>query len=259
MDDEIIARNPCRLRGVASDRTPEQKVATPEEVEHLTTAIKDPYKAMVQVAAYGGLRFGELIGLRRHRIDWKANTIRVVEQVTQPSSEVFVTGPPKTDAGVRTVTMPPEVMALLREHVNKHSEGGRTGLVFPAPEGSFIRRSNFTRRVWIPARDEAGVSGLRFHDLRHTHATMAVANGADTRTLMARMGHASARAALMYQHRQSDQPIADAFSRVIATAKADAAKTTAKAVGGVETDAASPSETASCGTNVARNGLRVVK
>lgn len=57
-----------------------------------------------------------------------------------------------------------------------------------------------------------GVDGLRFHDLRHTHATMAVAMGADTRTLLARMGHASARAALMYQHAQSDQPIADGFS-----------------------------------------------
>ncbi len=72
--------------GVVSDRAPEQKVATPEQVEHIASAIKDPYRAMVLVAAYGGLRFGELIGLRRHRIEWSANSIRVVEQVTSPAA-----------------------------------------------------------------------------------------------------------------------------------------------------------------------------
>jgi integrase len=63
-----------------------------------------------------------------------------------------------------------------------------------------IRRSNFTRRVWIPATRAAGVEGLRFHDLRHTAATLAVAAGASTRELMVRMGHSSSAAALRYQH-----------------------------------------------------------
>ena len=63
-----------------------------------------------------------------------------------------------------------------------------------------MRRSNFRRRVWEPATSDVGVSGLRVHDLRHTAATLAAASGASLKALMARIGHASAAAALRYQH-----------------------------------------------------------
>jgi integrase len=71
--------------------------------------------------------------------------------------------------------------------------------VFPAPEGGLLRRSNFGRRVWRPATPAVGVEGLRFHDLRHTSATLSIAAGASTRELMARMGHSSSAAVLRYQ------------------------------------------------------------
>lgn len=70
------------------------------------------------------------------------------------------------------------------------------------------RRSNFTRRVWQPACQTVGIDGLRFHDLRHTGNTLAAATGASTRELMARMGHASPRAALIYQHATADRDAA---------------------------------------------------
>ena len=63
-----------------------------------------------------------------------------------------------------------------------------------------MRRSNFRRRVWVPATAEVGVTGLRFHDLRHTAATLAAASGTSLKALMARIGHASTAAALRYQH-----------------------------------------------------------
>ena len=63
-----------------------------------------------------------------------------------------------------------------------------------------MRRSNFRRRVWLPVTKEVGVEGLRFHDLRHTAATLAAASGASLRALMSRIGHASAAAAIRYQH-----------------------------------------------------------
>jgi integrase len=250
VDDGVMPKNPCRLRGVASERTPEQRVATADEVHRICEAIGDDHKAMVMVAAYGGLRLGEIIGLRRHRIDFKANTIRVVEQVTQPDSRTFVVGPPKTDAGVRTVTMPAEVMTVLRIHVRANAEKGRTGLVFPAPNGGHLRRSNFYRRTWLPAVTKAGVEKLRFHDLRHTHATLAVAMGTDIKTLMKRMGHASPRAALIYQHAQSDDSVALGFSQVIAEAAASVAA--AKVAG-------DPSDPDTVGTKLARGDLRVVE
>jgi Phage integrase family len=89
--------------------------------------------------------------------------------------------------------------------------------VFPAERGGPIRRSNFTRRVWTPATRAAGVEGLRFHDLRHTAATLAVAAGTSTRELMVRMGHSSSAAALRYQHVMAgrDAAIAAALDELI--------------------------------------------
>jgi integrase len=85
--------------------------------------------------------------------------------------------------------------------------------VFPAPEGGLLRRSNFRRRVWVPATEAVGVEGLRFHDLRHSAATLAAAAGATTKELMARIGHSSYEAAIRYQHvaAERDAAIADAL------------------------------------------------
>jgi integrase len=82
--------------------------------------------------------------------------------------------------------------------------------VFPAPKGGLIRRSNFNRRIWAPAVRKVGLVGFHFHDLRHTSNTLAAMTGASTRELMSRMGHASPRAALIYQHatRERDAEIA---------------------------------------------------
>lgn len=251
VDDEIIARTPCRLRGVAADDTPEMQAASAEEIQRLCLAVDPRYQAMVLTACYGGLRLGELTGLRKHRIDWKENTIRVIEQVTYVRGE-FVLGPPKTKAGVRTVKMPQEAMTALKAHIQEYGESGKNGLVFPSPKGGYIRPSNFRDRVWNPAREKAGLPGLRFHDLRHSHATLAVAAGIDLKTLMARMGQSSSRAALIYMHARSDQSVVNGFDTIIASAR--------EAVARAEEEAAqAPSETTQNGTSVARNGLRAVE
>jgi Phage integrase family len=109
-------------------------------------------------------------------------------------------GPPKTAAGRRTVVLPSFAMRSLVVHMDMYSESGVDGLVFPALEGGPLRRSNFRRRVWLPATQSAGVPTLRFHDLRHTGATLAAASGASLRALMSRIGHSSAAAAIRYQH-----------------------------------------------------------
>ena len=92
--------------------------------------------------------------------------------------------------------------------------------MFSAERGGPIRRSNFTRRVWIPTTRTAGVEGLRFHDLRHTSATLSIAAGASTRELMARMGHSSSAAALRYQHVMAgrDAAIAAALDELVQAA-----------------------------------------
>jgi integrase len=103
-------------------------------------------------------------------------------------------------------------------------------------------RGRLARRVWIPATRAAGVEGLRFHDLRHTAATLAVAAGASTRELMVRMGHSSSAAALRYQHVMAgrDAAIAAALDELVAAARA-------------QTEDAAAART---GTRVARTGQR---
>ncbi len=121
-------------------------------------------------------------GARRRTVHAGARSVRV--------------GSPKTAAGVRTVVLPPFICDVMVEHLARWSEPGVAGLVFVMPEGGPLRRENFRKRVWLPACAAAGIEELRFHDLRHTHATLAAASGAPLRAVMHRLGHASAAAAL---------------------------------------------------------------
>jgi hypothetical protein len=120
------------------------------------------------------------------------------------------------------VTLPAVAAAALAEHLATYSQPGRDGLVFTSTEGGLLRRSNFHRRVWRRATRAAGLEGLRFHDLRHTSATLSIAAGASTRELMARMGHSSSAAALRYQHVLAgrDAAIAAALDELIEAASA---------------------------------------
>ena len=108
---------------------------------------------------YCGLRWGELVGLRKHRVDLGARTVAVVEQITEIDGQ-HRTGAPKSDASKRVVTMPRFVADALKVHLGSWAEEGAKGLVFPAPEGGLLRRSNFRRRVWLPAVETVGVEGL---------------------------------------------------------------------------------------------------
>ena len=127
-------------------------------------------RALVLVAAYTGLRWGELAGLRVKRVDLLHRRITVTEQLLEESEAKLAFEPTKTGAGLRTVTLPTVAAEALAEHLSTYAEPGPEGLVFSA-EREPIRRSNFTRRVWIPATRAAGVGGSAFHDLRRTAAT----------------------------------------------------------------------------------------
>jgi len=101
-------------------------------------------------------------------------------------------------------------------------------LVFVGPKDARLRRFNFGR-IWVKACARAGTPGVHFHDLRHTSGTLAAATGASLKELMARLGHSSTRAALIYQHatRGRDQAIAMALgdlARQVRTATDDQAK-----------------------------------
>ena len=132
-------------------------------------------------------------------------------------------GPPKTEAGKRTLPIPQIIVADLRDHLDHFAAKGDSGLIFVGEQGAMLRRSNFGRH-WLPALKKVGLSGIRFHDLRHTGSTLAAMAGATLPELKERMGHASDRAAMIYLHATQDghREIADGLS---AMAKAELKKT----------------------------------
>jgi integrase len=120
----------------------------------------------------------------------------------------FIVSPPKTAAGQRVVVLPAVAVTALADHLDDYAAPGPDGLVFPSGRGTYLQRSNFSRLVWRPAVQRLGLDGLRFHDLRHTAATLAAAAGATTKELMERMGHSSPAVALRYQHVMKDRQVA---------------------------------------------------
>ena len=112
---------------------------------------------------------------------------------------------PKSDAGRRTVALPAPLVTELEHHLRRFARPVLDAYVFTTPEGFPIERNNFRNRVWLPATHEVGLDGLRWHDLRHTAGTLAARTGATTKELMVRLGHASPRAAMVYQHASEDR------------------------------------------------------
>jgi len=141
-------------------------------------------------------------------------TVRVRAAYAERSNGEIVLGPPKSKASRRIVGIPRVIVPDLRHHLAAFAEPGPGALAFPGARGGPLRRGNFNRSAaWPQAVAAIGAPGLHFHDLRHTGNTFAAASGAGLRDLMARMGHDSERAALIYQHeaRGADAAITDAI------------------------------------------------
>jgi integrase len=160
----------------------------PAEVWKLADAIASEYRALILLGAFGGLRIGEMAGLRRGRVDLEAGTVQVIEVITEPKSTLHF-GPPKTSAGRRMVGLPRFVVDALADRLA--APGAPEDLVFAGPQGGALRVTLFRRRFWYPAVKAAGLRGLRIHDLRHTAVALWIAAGANPKEVAARAGHAS--------------------------------------------------------------------
>jgi len=203
VDDEKIRVNPCRIKGGGKESAPERPIAMPESVLAIADAIDPQYHALVILGAWCSLRFGELAGLRRSRVDLLHRQIHVLEQAVELAGGKVVFKSPKSDSG-RTVEIPAELMPVLIEHLAEHVGPEADALVFTSPEGHPLRRTKFRPR-WAAACQTAGVSGLHFHDLRGSGATWAAIAGATLPELMHRLGHRTHTAALRYQHATSER------------------------------------------------------
>jgi integrase len=213
--DGAIVKNPCQIGGAGSDRAKERPIASPAEVAALVEAITPRYRAAVLLAAWCGFRRGELLGLCQDDVDLATGLVTV----RRSRVELLATGAafdaePKTDAGKRTVAVPPHILPFLAEHMERWAGADR---VFVGRDGRPMR-GDAVRQAFDRARRKAGMPGFRFHDLRHTGQTLAAATGATVKDLMRRLGHSSPVASYRYLHAVDgrDAEIAAALSELAA-------------------------------------------
>lgn len=217
--DGKIKANPCVIRGAGTARRVHKiRPASLDEIAAVTEAMPEQYQAMVLLAAWCALRFGELTELRRRDITIVEPTkeqrnaaeasgddppesygiVRVERAVVRVDGGFEVTTP-KSDAGRRDVEIPPHLLPAIADHLHRFTGPEKDALLFPAAHGGHLAPASLYRQFY-KARSAANREDLRWHDLRHSGAVLAAATGATLAELMARLGHSTPGAAMKYQH-----------------------------------------------------------
>ncbi|MUN38182.1 tyrosine-type recombinase/integrase [Actinomadura litoris] len=275
VEDEILPRNPCQVRGAGSEYAEERPTLTIPQVFELAERVgmrpvgnfrkldsgeyrlryrvkggimrrfpltfatraeaeralwklaedgqadvirDDRLRAFILLATFASLRWGEITALRRCDIDLARRTVRVRAAYVEQANGRMLLGPPKSKAGVRTVTIPAAIVPALAAHLEIYTKPDADALVFTGVKGGPLRRSGFNKVTnWKHVVKALGVPNLHFHDLRHTGNQLAADMGVSTKNLMARMGHDNERAALRYQHKSAkgDRAIADGLDALV--------------------------------------------
>jgi integrase len=223
-DDEMIRRNPCRIRGAGKELAPERPVASVAQVDALAEAMGPRWRLMLYVAAYGPARPEELAGLRRRDVDVERVGLWIRAAEPELTSGRRAPGGTKSDAGRRYLALPEFLRGEVERHLAWYAEKGLDGLLFVGEKGAPFRRSSFGRK-WRKARAYVGLpEGFRFYDLRHTGHTLATRSGATLKDTMVRAGQSTEKAALIYQHsdRERQEEVAAGLDRMVRRARAEA-------------------------------------
>jgi len=194
---ELIDRDPTLAITWPRKERPEMNYLIPEEIKKLLRTAEGEMKALLSVACLAGLRQGEILGLKWGDIDFDKRTIRVVRNY----SPIHGFGAPKTDSSRRGVPMIPTLAETLLIHYKSQGQPTRDDLVFPNSNGNPKDRTNLTNREFKRELDKAGLRMIRFHDLRHSYASLCIAAGIDPKALQQAMGHSSIETTLdVYAH-----------------------------------------------------------
>ena len=150
---------------------------------------------LVLLALATGARRGELLGLEWKDIDFKNSNIKISKNLVEIGSDVFLETP-KTESSIRMVYVDEDVIKVLKD-LQKVSRGS---FVFSTREGKHMTPSHASK-AYRNLRDSVDIEGVRFHDLRHTHASLLIAEGVDYKTVSQRIGHSDIRTTLnLYTH-----------------------------------------------------------
>lgn len=211
VSDQVIARSPCQIKGAGVERAPERPTATIAELEAAVEAASPRWRLAFLLAAWCQLRRGEILGLQRRDVDLLHDTLSIDRAIVVHSDGNYGIGPPKTEAGRRTIAVPPNVIDELERHLDTVGPEADAWLFEGGQDPNGVLN---LERAWHRARAAIGRPDLHLHDLRHSGLTWSAAIGATTAELMHRAGHASSAASLRYQHatKDRDRAIADALA-----------------------------------------------
>ncbi len=210
-----LSENPAHIKGAGRvPRSTQIHPATLEELAGITAAMPAELRLAVQLGAWCALRYGEVFELRRKDIDPVQGVVHIRRAVVWTKGQV-TNDRPKTSAGVRDVTIPPHVLPMVTDHLERFVAKRPDALLFPDSEGRNLRPSGF-QTAWHAARAATGRDDLKFHHLRHTGAVLAAQSGATLADLMGRLGHTTPAMAMIYQHTAADRDrlIAERLSQV---------------------------------------------
>jgi integrase len=186
---KLITTNPALGIPVPRSTRQEMRFLTPLEISRLADAVIPQFRVLILVAGYTGLRWGEIAALRVDRLDLLRGSIEIRESVSEVGGHLRRHAT-KTGAR-RTVPLPRFLRDALAQHLEAHA--GTDGAVFTSPAGGPLRHQNFYRRHFKPALSRAGLDAtIRFHDLRHSAASIAINSGANVLQVQQMLGHSSA-------------------------------------------------------------------
>jgi integrase len=178
------------------ERAIDGNILSPDEIRKLIESTDDNhYRAIIQMAVFTGMRQGEILGLKWGDVDWNSRQVHVRRAWKEGAFTE-----PKTRNSIRRVDLP-EFLALDLKKWKLRCPKGELDLVFPNGAGRPESHSNLLQRGFYPALRRAGLRKIRFHDLRHTFASLMLANGEDIVRVSRLLGHASPTVTLnIYSH-----------------------------------------------------------
>jgi integrase len=216
----LLGRNPVDAVNKPKPRRVEMKVLSDDQVRSLLSMVEGTkYAALYHLAVTTGLRQGELLGLRWSDLDWVSRQLRVQRQLQRVTGQGLVFKEPKSSAGRRVVVLGSTTIDKLREHLILQREqrlfaGKRwqeNDLIFPSTIGTPMGPRNLMRH-FKSILNAAGLPDIRFHDLRHTAATLMLQQGIHPKVVQERLGHSAISLTL------------DTYSHVLPSMQEEAAK-----------------------------------
>lgn len=211
VDMDVISKNPFAKVPQPVDRSAEK---TPWTFEEIKTFLKHSLISLpfchnvVTIAAFTGMRKGEIFGLRKQDVDFEKKIINVKQSIHETSSHGIEIGGPKTKTSKRPIAVDDNVIKAIKSQLRRNSElklamgpGYKDNdLIFCRDDGQPYRPSSINR-PFNRLTKKAGVPQIRFHDLRHTHATLLLELGVNPKLIAERLGHSNVKTTLnIYSH-----------------------------------------------------------